>query len=108
MNSEAMRQAMYTVYAYISAFENHKITNATSSNLDMTGYIAELARNAIEEAENHIPYVKKIVEPKREWIGLTDEEAMQTWEGIIKYAPSEMRLKDFAQAIEAKLKERNT
>jgi len=51
MNIEAMRQAMYTVYAYISAFENHKITNAKSSNLDMTGYIAELARTAIEQAE---------------------------------------------------------
>jgi len=51
MNIEAMRQAMYTVYAYISAFENHKITNAKSSNLDMTGYIAELARNAIKQAE---------------------------------------------------------
>ena len=45
---------------------------------------------------------------KREWVGLTDEEAMQTWEGIIKYAPGEVRLKDFARAIEAKLKEKNT
>jgi hypothetical protein len=44
---------------------------------------------------------------KREWVGLTDEETMQTWEGIIKYAAGEMRVKDFAQAIEAKLKEKN-
>jgi hypothetical protein len=44
---------------------------------------------------------------KRPWVGLTDEEAMQTWEGIIKYAPGEVRLKDFARAIEAKLKENN-
>jgi hypothetical protein len=41
------------------------------------------------------------------WAGLTDEEAMQIWEGIIKYAPGEVRLKDFARAIEAKLKEKN-
>jgi len=46
--------------------------------------------------------------PKREWVGLTPEEAVQTWEGIIKYAPAEMRVKDFAQAIEAKLKEKNS
>ena len=45
--------------------------------------------------------------PKREWVGLTDEEAVQTWEGVIKYAPSDVRVKDFARAIEAKLKEKN-
>jgi hypothetical protein len=45
--------------------------------------------------------------PKREWVGLTDDEAMQTWEGIIKYASGEMRVKDFARAIETKLKEKN-
>jgi hypothetical protein len=45
--------------------------------------------------------------PQRTWVGLTDEETMQIWEGIIKYAPGEMRLKDFARAIETKLKEKN-
>ena len=41
---------------------------------------------------------------------LTDEEIMQTWEGVIKYAPGEVRLKDFARAIEAAhgIKENNT
>ena len=43
---------------------------------------------------------------ERPWVGLTDEEPMQIWDGIIKYAPSEMRIKDFAKAIEAKLKEK--
>jgi hypothetical protein len=43
-----------------------------------------------------------------QWVGLTDEEAMQTWEGVIKYAPGEVRLKDFARLIEGKLKEKNT
>ena len=45
--------------------------------------------------------------PQRPWVGLTQDEPMQIWDGIIKYAPSEMRIKDFAQAIEAKLKEKN-
>ena len=45
---------------------------------------------------------------KKPWVGLTDEERSKIWGGIIKYAPSEMRIKDFAQAIEAKLKEKNT
>ena len=45
---------------------------------------------------------------QRQWVGLTDDEAMQIWDGIIKYAPGEVRVKDFARAIEAKLKEKNT
>ena len=45
--------------------------------------------------------------PQRPWVGLTDEERSKIWGGIIKYAPSEMRIKDLAQAIEAKLKEKN-
>jgi hypothetical protein len=44
---------------------------------------------------------------KRPWVGLTDEERSKIWGGIIKYAPSETRIKDFAQAIEVKLKEKN-
>jgi len=48
------------------------------------------------------------VPPVRQWVGLTDEEVMEAWNGIIKYAPGEMRVKDFARAIEAKLKEKNT
>ena len=47
-------------------------------------------------------------QPAAQWVGLTDEEAMQTFEGIVKYAPGDTRLKDFARAIEAKLKEKNT
>ena len=69
---------------------------------------------AIAEAEkpvtcNGMPaYEGPLSAAQRQWVGLTDEEAMQTWEGIIKYAPGEVRLKDFARAIEAKLKEKNT
>ncbi len=48
-------------------------------------------------------------EIEREWVGLTEEEAMQTWDAVvIKYAPSEIRLTQFAKAIEVQLKERNT
>ena len=45
--------------------------------------------------------------PQRTWVGLTDDEIMQIWGGIIKYAPSEVRIKYFARAIESKLKEVN-
>jgi len=44
---------------------------------------------------------------KKEWQGLTDEEAGEIWAGIVSNAPSGERLRDFARAIEAKLKEKN-
>ena len=50
--------------------------------------------------------------PKREWVGLTDEEARDIsfnlpikWTGHLQGAAS---IYDFARAIEAKLKEKNT
>jgi hypothetical protein len=48
MNQEAMKNVL-TVY--LEAFNNYQITN--TGNIDITGHIAELARAAIEEAENH-------------------------------------------------------
>ena len=48
MTKEAMKRALCV---YLDAFENHLITNATSSNLDMTGHIAELVKEALA---NHI------------------------------------------------------
>jgi hypothetical protein len=45
---------------------------------------------------------------QRTWGGLTDEEIMQIWGGIIKYETSEVRIKYFARAIESKMKEINT
>jgi len=47
MNKKAMKN-ISTVY--LEAFEKYQITN--TSNLDVTGHIAKLARAAIEEAEN--------------------------------------------------------
>jgi hypothetical protein len=65
----------------------------------------------IKEPQIQVAFNSEVVgyvKPQREWVGLTDEEAVQTWEGVIKYAPSDVRIKDFTRAIEAKLKEKNT
>ena len=43
--------------------------------------------------------------PKREWIGLTDEEI---WSNGSRLSLSERGIREFARAIEAKLKEKNT
>ena len=42
--------------------------------------------------------------PKREWVGLTDEERRHVWRNLENGGGP----KDFADAIEAKLKEKNT
>ena len=39
-------------------------------------------------------------EPKREWVGLTDEEIESATDGVLGY-------KDYSRAIEAKLEEKN-
>ena len=50
---------------------------------------------------------KPFPSPQSTWVGLTEEEIMQIWGGIIKYATSEVRIKNFARYIENKLKELN-
>jgi len=120
MSIKAMKQALYV---YLSAFENHQITNAKSSNLDMTGHIAELARTAIEQAEEQCepvawmdaegdvyrkeppegwcpPHIPLYAHTKREWVGLTDEDELDWEEGG--------NLKDLVKSIETKLKQKNT
>ena len=52
----------------------------------------------------------RIVPPKREWVGLTDEEIKQIELSLRQYNSRDtydLSLKDFAKAIEAKLKEKN-
>ena len=54
-----------------------------------------LARTVMLDQTSH-----DTIPPAAQRQPLTDEEIMQTWEGVIKYAPGEVRLKDFARAIE--------
>jgi hypothetical protein len=46
--------------------------------------------------------------PEREWIGLTDEEILIKCESVPDYDIGNHDLIQFAKAIEAKLKEKNT
>jgi hypothetical protein len=57
----------------------------------------------IKASDHH----QAIKDAKREWQGLTDEERFELWDNTVKYAPGEVRIKDFSRAIEAKLKEKN-
>jgi hypothetical protein len=45
--------------------------------------------------------------PKREWVGLTDEERNNLWRNIIGWGDPSHDDEDLMKAIEAKLKEKN-
>jgi hypothetical protein len=46
--------------------------------------------------------------PKREWVGLTEEEIDKAWRSVDYTVPWEQHRIDIARALEAALKERNT
>ena len=47
---------------------------------------------------------ERLAQPEREWVGLTDEEI---WSNGSRLSLSESGIREFARAIEAKLKEKN-
>ena len=62
---------------------------------------SNLGKQILRDVEGQ-PYVYT---PKREWVGLTDEEI---WETISRIGTSDSDVNPYAKAIEAKLKEKNT
>ena len=57
------------------------------------------AFNEVERQSNLGKQILQEIKPKREWVGLTDEDEIDWEEGG--------NLKDLVKAIEAKLKEKN-
>jgi len=85
------------------------------SNKDFEPIRIRIMQEAYELADNNDPEgynaikvmcgdVQKMLSPQRTWVGLTDEEISKLWLGTAPYFNDE----DFARAIEAKLKEKNT
>ena len=74
---------------------------------------AELALTALENTcPNNWTSVKEnlrkaLAQPKREWVGLTDEEVSNIIDDVIGFNSCWGPETDFARAIEAKLKEKN-
>jgi hypothetical protein len=46
--------------------------------------------------------------PKREWVGLTDEERNNLWREVVGWGDPSHDDEDLMKSIEAKLKEKNT
>ena len=100
----AFRMACYTTPPAQPAQEPSSWVETVAVNLVREGINKHKAR----ELAAHFHGLAQ--QPAAQRQPLTDEEIMQTWEGVIKYAPGEVRLKDFARAIEAAhgIKEKNT
>ena len=78
------------------------------SSVGPNGYYDMTAQQWIDWAMEQEPKGKtSLPQPKHEWVGLTDEE----FDFLVPYCHNEFDLndyKEFARAIEAKLKEKNT
>lgn len=107
MSIEAMKQALEALWigrdsAYLEAQQYHEAMKGyrPASHKAMDEAVAKIdkaittLKQAIEEAEKH---------PARKWVGLTDEEINE-----INAHNKRGWLEDFARAIEAKLKGKNT
>ena len=81
----------------LDALEQYKnVVTSSNDPKDFGGIVdgGKPARNAIQALRD------RLAKPEREWVGLTDEELKEIfWASLYR--------KDLAQAIEAKLKEKN-
>jgi hypothetical protein len=97
---EMARQAGYFLY---DLTETHgKKTVETDENdewAQLVAFTKLVAAKAIAADE---------LEKKRTWVGLTDEERSKIWGELPQTSNEERDACIFAQAIEAKLKEKNT
>ena len=129
MNIEAIKLAL-------EALEFFKDTAICSADTDVANEAITSLRQAIAEAEKQEPvawwngkesvvfmheeistpnwtdyyYIPLYTNlPKREWVGLTDEEIKRSWSQALANTEGETYLPttEFARVIEAKLKEKN-
>jgi len=62
----------------------------------------------LHRLKNMLEITGKSLNAKDEWIDLSHEEIMQIWDKTIKYAPTEIRIIDFARSILKAAQEKNT
>ena len=91
----------------------------TTSNTMMDGWVMRITADRRIEVNEDVEVTeaaKKVLEAmqwmldkqKRTWVGLTDEEILVKCESVPDYDIGNHDLIQFAQAIEAKLKDKNT
>ena len=92
-----MNDDSYDVVADALQKYKHMLWKMTEQNInaDMFNVMDQIRLDQIKELDKAINERKQ---PKREWIGLTDDDEIP-WDGV--------DAKSFAKAIEAKLKQKN-
>ena len=80
-----------------------KFLVALRSNKDLDGKLKPI--HLADTVQEEIKIIQAAVEnSRREWVGLTDEEI---WSNGSRLSLSERGIREFARAIEAKLKDKN-
>jgi len=100
----ALRQALETEpFEYWNAVEGWVKIDEVREHFDAVG-CATIYKSA---GEGRTPLYT--APPKREWVGLTDEDALCLWTNDVpRPVMGKNKVLAFARAIEAKLKEKNT
>jgi hypothetical protein len=113
---EAMKQALEALedakthgLVYVNEIVDLRQAIAASEKQgELVGTAGELFTNSALERLDLRPSTKIYTTPQRTWVGLTDEEIDKAWRSVDYTVPLEQLRIDIAQAIEAKLKEKNT
>jgi len=66
------------------------------------------AFNEVERQSNLGKQILQEIKPKREWVGLTDDEVSKIIDKVIGFNSCAGWEEEFARAIEAKLRSKNT
>lgn len=95
-----MNDDNYDVVADALLKYKHMLWKMTEQNMnaDMFNAMDQIRLDQIDQLDKAI---KERKQPKREWIGLTDEE-------FDELDKEELSLREFVQAIDDRLKEKNT
>ena len=113
---EAMKQALEVYCKTLHPLWNTRISRTEAEGFFEAGFKAAIAEAEKQEPVGYVSWGYEAVwngkppkaetdlythpQPKREWVGLTDEEVVECW--------ARRNMFHIAHAIEAKLKEKNT
>ena len=103
-DKEVMQMALdaldYVGYVYTTEEENQEVEQAIEA---LRTALAQPEQEELARLEQAMIEAWKPI-PKKEWVGLTDEEIMSLLPGAVRLPPG---WADTVRAIEAKLKEKN-
>jgi hypothetical protein len=104
MTQEAMKQALEALEKGVDGQTSVEMDEAITSLRQAIAELESQEQNFCPRCGKRTNDIHTCTPPQRTWVGLTDEEISQLWLCTSPYFDD----LDFARAIEAKLKEKNT